>query len=207
MNSGYKEKSKREELGDVIIDPDRELVARLQEELGSERQDAFNELYSKYENLVYRACLKLIGNPEDASEVCEDVLLKIRRKIDQFEGRAKLKTWVFRIIRNTCSTKNKKLAIERERREVIEKGSYANMQEGRITEGLEDFELVYEALGCLDAGDKEILELRFFNDFTLQEIAEKIGMELSAAKNKLYRARDRFKKVYKVKEEEGRECS
>jgi RNA polymerase sigma-70 factor (ECF subfamily) len=55
---------------------------------------------------------------------------------------------------------------------------------------------VQDTLRKLPDGDREVLQLRFFADASMDEIAASLGIELSAAKMRLLRAKDRFRAVY-----------
>jgi DNA-directed RNA polymerase specialized sigma24 family protein len=67
-----------------------------------ENQATFLEIYEKHKSLVFNVCLNYLQNQEDAEEVFQDVFLKVHDKIDKFEERSSLKTWIYRITINLC---------------------------------------------------------------------------------------------------------
>lgn len=78
--------------------PDEDLV-RLA--AGGDR-DAFGALVERHGSNIYRLCLRIMGNPEDAHDAAQDTFLVAMRKLDQFRGEAAFGTWLHRIGVNAC---------------------------------------------------------------------------------------------------------
>jgi len=171
--------------------PDAELVELCKD--GS--LDAFRELVRRYETLVFGTCMKMLGSPEDAEEVCQDAFLQVFYKMKQFEGRAAFKTWLYRIVFNLCLNRRKSVATRRQRE------TQAGEMILRDTESHELFETplddrVQETLGRLREEEKEVIMRRFIFDQSLNEMADGLQLKLSATKMRLYRAMEEFKRVY-----------
>jgi RNA polymerase sigma-70 factor (ECF subfamily) len=153
---------------------------------------AFEELLRRYEPVVLRTCQRYLGNLQEAEEASQDVFLRIFNKVAQFEGRSSFRTWLYRIVFNVCSSRQRKLQ-RRFRHEFTE----AVVREGTsIIGGVATDSMVTHVLDQLAPTDKEILLLRFDEDLTLEEIAEVMGLGLSAAKMRLYRSMQRFKEIF-----------
>jgi RNA polymerase sigma-70 factor (ECF subfamily) len=88
---------------------DAALVAALR--AGDER--AFAQLIDAYSSAMRRYALSIVHNSAVADEVVQEAWLGVLRGLDRFEGRASLKTWIFRIVGNTAKTR-----AERESRSV-----------------------------------------------------------------------------------------
>lgn len=71
--------------------------AELVEQARAGDQAAFGVLVDRYQHVVYRAALAVVGRPEEAEEVAQDALLKAFRSLDGFRGDASLKTWLLAI--------------------------------------------------------------------------------------------------------------
>ncbi len=69
---------------------DKELVTRLQ----TGDLPALNLLIDRYKDEFYRLAYRIMGNKEDAEEVLQDTFLRAYQKIDSFEGKSKLSTWL-----------------------------------------------------------------------------------------------------------------
>ena len=71
--------------------------AELVEQARAGDQAAFGALVDRYQHVVYRAALAVVGRPDEAEEVTQDALLKAFRSLDGFRGDASLKTWLLAI--------------------------------------------------------------------------------------------------------------
>lgn len=177
---------------------DEALVDRCREERPNTTV-AFHELLNRYEGMVYHTCLRMLGSVEEAEETCQDAWVKVYQKLHQFEGRSTFKTWLFRVAYNHCMTRRRNLATRRERGVAIEEELSRESEDKNAPETAGELDLsenVNRAIDRLKPDDKEVIMLRFINDLSLEEIAEVLGLGLSATKMRLYRAMDRFKVIY-----------
>ena len=84
---------------DVPNEPtDTELIGRF---LGGD-EGAFNQLALRHRAGIYRLALSVVSNPEDAEDITQEVLMKIYRKMNQFEKESRFTTWLYRIAVNQC---------------------------------------------------------------------------------------------------------
>lgn len=63
---------------------------------------AFARLVQVHERMVYSLAARLLGDPEEARDLSQDVFLQIYRTLGSFAGRSSLKTWIYRIVVNQC---------------------------------------------------------------------------------------------------------
>jgi len=189
--------------GPLRDDEDAELIARCLAELPG-KTDAYYELLQKYEGMVYSTCYRMLGSRQEAEEACQDTFLRIFHKLYQFEGRSSFKTWMFRIACNFCMTRRRKLATKRGRENKVGDEIVQNAEESKreALPGVPDdnAEFVHEALREMKEDEREIITLRFISELSLEEMAEVLDLKLSATKMRLYRAMEKFKKVYKNRE-------
>ena len=180
----------------VIARTDRELVLLLQAR-GLGWKLAFNELLGRHRDWLVNHCSMRLGNRQDAQDVAQLVLVRAWQAIDRFEGRAAFRTWLYTIAENQCRTFMRQrmrylqtehierlieLSLEHDDSTVA--GSYALSQAVAI------------ALDQLGDNAREVLQLRFFHDYSLEEIAATLSISLSAAKMRLYRALEQFRTGY-----------
>ena len=69
---------------------------------GSDAQDALGELIRAYQRRIYSICLRMVRNPDDASDLTQDSLIKIIEGLAGYGGQSKLSTWVIRVTMNCC---------------------------------------------------------------------------------------------------------
>jgi RNA polymerase sigma-70 factor, ECF subfamily len=66
---------------------------------------AFEEIFRRYQTMVYNLTYRVLGDREEALDVCQEVFLTIFRKLDHFRGESSLKTWIYRIAINRASNR------------------------------------------------------------------------------------------------------
>ena len=171
-----------------IIDPDADLVKQAQAELPY-RTVAFEQLMKRHEGLLYRVCYRLLGNPDDANDVCQEVMVKVFGYLPKFEGRSMFKTWLMQIARNTSFTMHAKLKRRRELHDMLERETEDEPTDRMRTDAMD----VESILSTLKEQDREVLIMRFIAELQFYEIAEVCDISLSAAKMRVYRATEALK--------------
>ena len=158
---------------------------------------AISLLLKSYENALLRRCRYRLCNTQDAEDAVQETLLRAYKAILGFEGKSSFRTWLYMIADNQCNT----LASRRARhtlsdhvRTLIEIHEHSS----RYYEEFEDTARVTQVLDTMSAKTKQILKMRYYTELSLEEIAHNLGIGLSAAKMRLYRAQDVFKICYKA---------
>lgn len=108
-----------EKNGTLMMTPESKQIEQqneidLLERLRRGEQKAFAQLVATYEKSLYRICWRFFMNEEDSLDAVQEVFLKVYRAIDRFEGRASLKTWIYRIAANTCISISEKKKRDKE---------------------------------------------------------------------------------------------
>lgn len=80
---------------------DLALVLRIRA-AGPDARIAWDLLIDRYQDRIYSVCLRMVGNPEHASDLTQDCLVKVIQGLGGYDGRSKLSTWVIRVSMNTC---------------------------------------------------------------------------------------------------------
>ncbi len=170
------------------VDEDADLVALAMEELPYVTH-AFQALAGRHYSLLFGFCYNMLRNKADAEDICQAVLLKVFQGLPDFEKRSSFKTWMMKIAANTCYSRLQKNKQQRERfvrleQDVVENIADSNRSNIEALAG-DRFEVMIESLSDLE---QQLLSLRFIAELTLDEIAEILGMQLSATKMRYYRA-------------------
>lgn len=146
-----------------------------------------------------RRCAARLGSVADAEDAMQEITLKVLRSIGQFEGRSALRTWVTRIADNHCSSFMRLRAATSMTAHL--QHSIAVLEHERFDRASDDVEhgvAVRQTLNALADKNREILQLRFFSELSLAEIASSLELSLSATKMRLYRAMDAFKQKHSI---------
>jgi RNA polymerase sigma-70 factor, ECF subfamily len=176
---------------------DAELLQRLREQ----SSQAFEQLVDTYQGPVFGFIYRLLEDPSEASDVTQEVFLKVFRKLDEFRGECSLKTWVYRIAIHEASNRRRWFFRHRhrERPMVAERdedgAQWDQLVDERDTpyEALrrrEQVELVTQAIRAMDERLRVALVLRDIEGLSYNEIAETLQISLGTVKSRILRGRE-----------------
>jgi RNA polymerase sigma factor (sigma-70 family) len=163
----------------------------------SGNSSAFAELVNRYQNYVFTLSLRMVKNREDAEEVAQDAFVKAYKYLAGFKGESKFSTWLYTITNNTAISflRKKRLEIHSLDNEKIfemadskDSGMSANLVEQKSK-----LAMVNNAVALLNPDDSLIITLFYKAEQSLEETAKILGIEINAAKVRLFRARTRLK--------------
>jgi RNA polymerase sigma-70 factor (ECF subfamily) len=166
-------------------------------------REAFSWLVGKYQDMVYTLCLRMLSNEADAMDAAQEVFVKAFRSMKSFQERSKFSTWLYRIAYNHC------ISVIRRNVKVIDLVDELPDEEvgGEEVSGIEALgreeraRYLRMALEALPETDAVVVTLFYFEELSLDEIAEVTGLTGSNIRIKLHRSR---KKMYKVLSEKLR---
>lgn len=176
---------------------DRQLIDRI---LSSGDTALFSVLYDRYANKVYRKCIGMVRNKDDAQDLAHDILVKAFLNISNFEGNSTFSTWIYAISYNQCIDflrQRQKLPTD----DYEESDNLLNYQDDdtQIAEK-ELFEMGVERLNLLiyqlSEDDRAILLMKYQDGMSIDNIILVLNVTESAVKMRLKRARDRLRKLY-----------
>jgi len=182
-----------------LPEAEREEAARIRA-LQSGSEEAFSWLISQYAQPVFRLASRILTDASDASDVVQEVFLKVFRNIGKFESGCSLKTWIYRITVHTASNQNRWWRRHRERELPLD-GSPAEDARGSIlavsdTAGplelllsRETQQMVRQALSRLSESSRTVLVLREIEGLSYEEVSEVLHVNLGTVKSRLARAR------------------
>src|SRR3954451_20991488 len=160
---------------------------------------AFAAIYRRYHQSLYRFCLAIVGNPEDAQDALQNTMVKVLRALPGEERRIDLKPWLYRIARNES------IDLLRRRRET----SQLDVEQVAPGYGLAEDAATRERLRRLVADlrelperQREVLVMREMSGLDFDEIAVALDTSGAVARQTLYEARQSLRQM-----DEGREMS
>jgi RNA polymerase sigma factor (sigma-70 family) len=164
---------------------------------GDER--AFAAIFRRYHQPLYRFCLAIVGNPEDAQDALQNAMVKVLRALPGEERRIDLKPWLYRIAHNES------IDLLRRRRETRQ----LDVEQVAPGYGLAEDAATRERLRRLLADlrelperQREVLVMREMGGLDFDEIALAVETSAAVARQTLYEARQSLRQM-----EEGREMS
>ena len=166
---------------------------------GKKRDDVmFAELIGPSQERVYRLALRITRNTEDAEDVQQETLLKVHRKLGQFEGRSRLTTWISRIAINEALMLLRKrrpghLSIEGHQ-SVDEESFTLEIKDPAISPeeryGQKEMQNVLSgAINELRPILKTVVDLSEIAELSTSKTAEALGVRVGTVKARTFRAR------------------
>lgn len=180
---------------------DEDLLTRIRE-AGEGDLRPFEELVRRYQAKVTTNCRYLSGSPADAEDLAQEVFMKVYFGLAGFEGRSSFNTWVQRIKSNHCINfvKKKRLPTVDLETPGVEGASSISPEAERELEK----EATKARVGCILLQMTETLRiplvLRDMDGMAYDEIAEELGIGLSAVKMRIKRAREEFRRLMATEE-------
>ena len=180
----------------------REAELTLIEGLKSGAEAAYEQLIAAYQQPVYSLVFRLLNDPSDASDVVQEVFVKVFRNVQSFRGQSSLKTWIYRIALNEAH--NRRRWFQRHKRQEVElerddASSGISLRETLADCGRSPFEsalsaetqrLLGEALQVLTPNFREAVILRDVEELSYEEIAEVLGIHMGTVKSRILRGRE-----------------
>ena len=156
---------------------------------------AFQILYERYRDPIFRFAFRLLGSAEAAEDVAHDCFLSLMQEPRRFDPeRASLRTYIYAAARNQAAKRYQKSGRESGLDEI---GNEPEVGEGHSPMAhLLESELaseVEQAIASLPPLQREAIVLFEYEDLTLAEIAAVVGADSNTVKARLFRAREKLR--------------
>ena len=180
------------------VDPSQVELAREQELVSRAQKGdraAFAALLREHQDEVYTLARRLVGDPHMASDVAQEALIRAWRALPRFRGDSRLSTWLYRITVNTAWTQKKRAGRNRATSidDHLDVAAPAGADHPEVAgEILELRGRLRLALDRLPDAQREVVVLKDIYGWSHSEIAESMGISVTAAKVRLHRARARL---------------
>ena len=162
---------------------------------------AFALLFEQFNLHICRYLCSLVNNPDLAEDLAQQTFLKAYRALAAGPQPDNLHAWLYTIATHTAFSALRRRRLISWLPFTDEALHHGPGPEARVGES----ELVSQALARLPKQDAACLLLHFHEGFSCAEVAQALGLSLSAAKSRLYRAREAFCEAYlRLSEEVGR---
>jgi len=176
-------------------------VSRLQ----ANEDAAYDELVRTYNATIYHVAYRMLGDPADASDVVQEIFLKVFKNIGGFKAEAAFKTWIFRIAfseilnrlrwwKRRCKYATVSLDEGPSGRPASDFVADAGPTPEEILQFKERETAIQLALRKLSGEHRSIIVLRDIEGFSYNEIADVLGISIGTVKSRLARARADLKK-------------
>lgn len=172
-------------------------------------QKAYAELLDRYRDAIYFMLLKMVNNKSDAEDLTIEAFGKAFKNIQQYTPNYAFSTWLFKIATNNCID-----FIRKKKANLISIDNTLEDQEGPISSPTahlqssnldpeeqlikeQNIKLIQEVVGKLKPRYRKLIELRYFKEYSYEEIAEELNLPIGTVKAQLFRARELLFNVLK----------
>jgi len=181
--------------------PDAELEIFLMQRAGEGDRGSFEQLYERFSGVLFSTALNVLGNPEAAEDVLQDVFVAIWEKAPLYDSeRGKPLTWAVTMTRHKAIDRLRSQLRKGALHERVEKET--KILEGSSTDEVDVAEksrIVREAVLKLNARQREAIELAYFSGLTQAQIAEKLKEPLGTIKARIRRGMLRLRELVSAK--------
>jgi RNA polymerase sigma-70 factor, ECF subfamily len=174
---------------------DEALVARI---AGRDKQ-ALQLLYSRHHVRIYRFALRFLNDEAAAEDTVSEVFIDVWRQAERFEGRSQVTTWLLAIARNKALSLLRRRSSEElddEVAEFIEDPSdnpeMAMLKSQRAS-------VLQDCLTQLSPAHREIVDLVYYHEKSVEEVAEIISVPANTVKTRMFYARKRIGELMAAK--------
>jgi RNA polymerase sigma-70 factor (ECF subfamily) len=193
------------------VKPSRELTwsgatsadAALVQECIAADDAACARLVTDHQRMVYQLGLNLLGEPQEALDLCQEVFLRVFRMLHQFRGQSSLRTWIYRIALNQASNRLRWWRRRHRAQQVsLDEVAATHCPEAqpstrpdRLLQQQEVAGRVWSALDALPFDQRAVIVLREIDGLSYDEIGASLGVAVGTVKSRLARAREQLRQT------------
>jgi len=161
-------------------------------------QQAYAELLGRYRDTIYFMLLKMVNNTSDAEDLTIEAFGKAFKYLDQYTPNFAFSTWLFKIATNNCIDfiRRKRAATisidhtteDQDTVTVVIPSDILDPEESMINS--QKIKLLHEVVSKLKPRYRKLVELRYFREYSYEEISEELELPIGTVKAQLFRARE-----------------
>ncbi|MET1255808.1 RNA polymerase sigma factor [Aliikangiella maris] len=164
-------------------------------------QSSWVTLVKRYEGLIYNYCLRMTYNSSDAMDLMQEVFIAIYRNLPAYRGQGQFKSWMMRI----ASNKTIDFLRASGRNPLFKAGEIddddfhsSNSPESEYMQ-FSTNKQIKSLLAQLSEEQRVVIELKFFQHLTFEEISQQTGVAISTLKTRLYTSLQKLKGQLEIK--------
>jgi RNA polymerase sigma-70 factor (ECF subfamily) len=156
------------------------------------RSADFADIYQTYFDFVWRSLRRLGVIEHELDDVAQEVFLVVHKRLDDFEGRSSVRTWLFGIVLRVASQHRRTARRRPEHSLPADLPERRSSDPHEATVQAQTRQLVYELLDELDYDKRVVLVLAELEQMTAPEIAESLSLSVNTVYSRLRAARREF---------------
>ena len=170
---------------------DLELVNRILDDSGKQRELAFAALYTRHRTTVFNVAMRVVNSPEDAENVVQETFIKVNKNLRGFRGKSQFSTWLHTVAKNTALN----YKAHEQRRPQSSGTDPTDLSEIATSSPQSDFEheelkdSLDRALASLNDELKQTLLLVVNSGLSYEQVAEITDVPVGTVRSRVFRAR------------------
>jgi RNA polymerase sigma-70 factor (ECF subfamily) len=160
-------------------------------------RDAMAALYARHNVRLYRFIVRTIGNAATAEDIVSEVFLEVWRSAVRFEGKSSVPTWLLAIARYKALSLMRRRVDEPLDERVASAVEDASDDPESATAKIERGAIVRKCLTQLPAAQREVMDLVYYHDKSVDEVAEIVGISPNTVKTRMFYARGKLASMLK----------
>jgi RNA polymerase sigma-70 factor (ECF subfamily) len=189
----------------VLTWPEGSADWALVQQCASGDESACARLVTDHQRMVYQLALHLLGDQQEALDLSQEVFLRVFRTLHQFRGQSALRTWIYRIVVNQASNRQRWWRRRHRSQQVPIDDPTALRSElpdlrhsampDRVLDEREAAGRVWGALDRLPFDQRAVIILREIDGCSYEEIASTLAVAVGTVKSRLARARQTLRSL------------
>lgn len=160
-------------------------------------EQGYTLLLKHYQEKLYWQIRRMVTHHQDAHDVLQNTLIKIYKNLSKFKRESKLHTWMYRIASNESIT----FLREKKRRQSYNINDAANdiankLEADSFFEGSKAVKQLYLAMDKLPDKQKQVFQLKYFDDMKYDQMSEVLGTSVGALKASYHHATKKIEKHF-----------
>ncbi|WP_371423924.1 sigma-70 family RNA polymerase sigma factor [Tardiphaga sp.] len=170
----------------------------LLENIAGGDRSAMHTLYARHNVRVYRFVLRMLRDTSAAEDLVSQVFLDVWRTASQFEGRSQVSTWLLSIARFKALTALRQRKYEDiDQDDVMEIADHADTPEASLDRSRTSA-ILRACVAKLSPAHREIVNLVYYHEKSVEEVASMIGIPASTVKTRMFYARKQLADLLKT---------
>jgi RNA polymerase sigma-70 factor (ECF subfamily) len=167
--------------------------------IASGDKKALQVLFARHNVRVYRFILRFLGDESSAEDLVSEVFFDVWRQADRFESRSQVSTWLMAIARNKALSVLRRRTTEELDEEVAEFIEDPSDNPEVVMQKTQRSAVLQDCLSQLSPAHREIVDLVYYHEKSIDEVAEIIGVPQNTVKTRMFYARKRIGELLSAK--------
>lgn len=156
------------------------------------KEQQFTEIIQERERTIYTVCYMFSEKADEVNDLYQEILVRLWRGFDSFEGKSDIRTWIYRVSLNYCINFNHRQKKERERLNLgIDLYANSNLEKNLQIKQL------YKRINTLGLIDRSVI-LLWLEGLSYDEIGAILGISVKNVSFKLVRIKEQLKKMSNI---------